>query len=284
LRYATGGVVGAVLVVLALVQVGSDGFLRAYAGAGTLPSRVPPAWSVAIYRLLDRVTPAPYVEETLAEAALARGDLRDAQRHAIALPPGPIRNDLLGRIALRSGEPLLAEEYFLVTPDIAAIDADVERRARRDPRAAYALEARFLVRLERLRTHPDAVAEGDWRMGLLAADLGYRSSSEERVRWMQRAVRCYERAVALAPYDERYLLSAGFQALLVGDLAAARAYFTRELRVDPRSADALAGLGMTALRSGDRASAVRYLNEARSIAPNDGAVRSLRRELRPDGR
>ena len=67
----------------------------------------------------DRLAPAAYVESTLAQRALERGDLAAAQRCALRLPASPNRDELLASIAEARGQGRLALEYSL-----AAFDSD----------------------------------------------------------------------------------------------------------------------------------------------------------------
>ncbi|HZV76601.1 MAG TPA: tetratricopeptide repeat protein [Candidatus Babeliales bacterium] len=282
MRWALGAIVAVTLVALGIVQLASDALSRNAAAEGTIPRAVSPALGIAVYRALDRLAPAPYVEEALAAQALDRGDADAAQRYAVRLPASPMRDELLARVALLRGRPLLAQEYFLAAPDPDAINSQAQALAFRDPAAAYALEGLLRTRLAHDRTHPDAVAQADWEMGLFANRQAWRQipgSALQRA-WLQRGFRDFDAAVALAPFSERYLVAAANQADLAGDRRRAQQLFGRAAEIDPLSADAIAGLGVVAWESGDRAGAQRYLARARAIDQGSLMVRALERDLR----
>lgn len=236
-----------------------------------------------MYRTLDRVAPAPYVETTLAEHALSSNDPAAALRYALRLPASPSRDELLGRIWRARGDDALAYEYFLAAPDVDAVQAEIERRASADPAAAYALERILAVRLARLQTHPDAVAEARWQMGLLANRRAWQElpGSPAQAAWLDRSMDAFEAAHDLAPLSEKYAIAAANQAILVGKLDRAETLFAQAADANPGSADALAGLGVTAYRRGDAATARAYLARARRIDPNALMVRALERDLQP---
>ncbi len=277
-----GAVVVALAVGLGAVQFASDAFNARAAAAGTLPRRIPAGFALAVYRALDRIAPAAYVETTLAEAALARGDAATAERYAIRTPASPVRDELLARIALSRGQAALAGEYFLAAPDPAAVEASAQVLASRDPAAGYALEHLLQIRLVRNGTHPDAVAEAYWQMGRLANREAWRQvpgGALQRV-WLTRALHDFESAVDLAPLSERYLVEAANQADLLRERPRAQALFGRAAAIDPASANALAGLGVIAWENGDRRTARGYLERARAIDPDALMVRALERDLR----
>jgi tetratricopeptide (TPR) repeat protein len=263
------------------IQLGSDALNARAAVPGTLPSRVPRSFGLAVYHLLDRVAPAPYVESTLAEQALQSGDPVLARSYALRLPSSPVRDELLARAWLAMGDGALAFEYFLAAPDAQAVDRTVDAIARRDPAEAYRLERLLEVRLAMLQTHPDLVAETQWRMGLLAGREAERFSHRSSAwrAWQERAMRSFASAVALAPLSDKYLLTAANEAMLLGQVDRARDYFAQALQADPASADATAGLGVVAYARGDRDDAVRYLERARALDPQAGMVRALERDL-----
>ncbi len=234
-----------------------------------------------IYRALDRVAPAPYVEATLARAALDDGDPAAALRYAMRLPPASERNELLARIALRESEPVLALEYFFAAPDIDAVQIRVDEIARHDPAGALELEERLRDRLADLQTHPDAVAEADWRMGVIASRASELARpGAERAAWNARALASYELAHSLAPFSSKYGLAAANQAYADGDGADASKFYRQTVEQDPGSADAVAGLGLIALEQGRRADAERYLTRARGIDRASPMAAVLERKLR----
>ena len=281
-RFALGAIVGALVVALGIVQLASDAFDSRAAVAGTLPRRVPVSFGLSIYRLLDRIAPAPYVETSLAQEALGRGDADAAERYAVRLPASPIRDELFARIALTRRQSVLSREYFLAAPDPDAIGTSAQALALRDPAAGYALERLLEVRLARSGTHPDAVAESYWQMGRLANRTAWRQlpgSALQRA-WLSRGLRDFEAAIRLAPLSERYVVEAANQADLLGERDRAQELFRQAVDIDPASADAVAGLGVMAWQNGDRRAASAYLARARALDPDALMVRALERDLR----
>jgi tetratricopeptide (TPR) repeat protein len=264
------------------VQLASDALHRNAAAPGTLPHVLSQQAALAVYRALDRVAPAPYVEETLARRALDGGDAAAAEQYAVRLPPSPVRDELLARVALARGQKRLALEYFLAAPDADAITAAAEALAQRDPEAAYELVRLLQIRLAMLGTHPDAVAEARWQMGGLANRQAWRQVPGSAVQraWLKRGLRDYEAAVTLAPLSERYVIADANQADLLGERERARALFAQAVAIDPGSAEAIAGLGVVAFESGDRNAAIIYLDRARAIDPTALMVRALERDLK----
>ncbi|HYL26569.1 MAG TPA: hypothetical protein VEW74_01975 [Candidatus Nitrosotalea sp.] len=280
-RVVIGAVAGALLLLLAAVQFASDAFAASAAAPGTLPTRIPTGYALAVYHVLDRVAPAPYVESTLAADALGHGDPAAAQRYAVRLPSSPVRDELLARIASARGESLLAREYLIAAPDPAGVAAIVERLAARRPQAAYELERVLQARLARSGTHPDATAEAEWQLGRLANRVAWHQvpgSAMQRA-WLRRALGHFEAAVVLAPLSERYLVEDANQADLLDDRARAAELFERSVAVNPSSADAIAGLGVIAWQRGDRGTAEQNLKRARAIDPKALMVRALERDL-----
>lgn len=123
------------LVALVFVQLASDSLDARAAASGTFPRRIPARFGDAVYGVLDRLAPAPYVESTLAQRALERGDVRSAQRYALRLPASPSRDELLASIAGARGQAQLALEYSLAAFDSDAVQAAAQRLAVTDPQA-----------------------------------------------------------------------------------------------------------------------------------------------------
>lgn len=282
LRAGTIVAIAAALAAFAAIQAASYSFDASLAAPGSLPTRIPQRFGLAVYRVLDRLAPAPYVESTLAANALSAGDTAAALRYALRLPASPARDELLGRIAQARGEAALALEYFLAAPDVDAVRSAANALAIADPAAAYALEGTLEVRLALLRTHPDGVAETYWRMGQFANQRAWREipGSPAQRAWLRRAMKNFQSAVDLAPLSGKFALVAANQAMLLGDLARAGALFGRAAATDPGSADAEAGLGTIAYQRGDVPAARAYLARARRLDPHSLMVRALERDLR----
>lgn len=246
-----------------------------------MPRHVSLRYALAVYRALDRIAPAPYVEIGLARQALQSDETDAAERYAVRLPRSPIRDELFAAIARQRAQPVLAVEYLLAAPDPDAIDRTAESLALRDPAAAYAMERLLEVRLARDGTHPDAVAQAYWEMGRFANRTAWRQipgSSRQRA-WLERGLGSFEAAAALAPFSERYLLEAANQADLLDERVQAQRFFARAADIDPASADAVAGLGVVAFQNGDRRAARAYLTQARRIDARALMVRALERDL-----
>ncbi len=255
------------LVTFGVIQAASDAFIRA---PGTFSSLVPRAFGLRVYEFLDRVAPAPYVDETLAEDALSHGELSRAQHYAVRLSASPRRDDLLGRIAQARGEALLAMEYYFAAPDIERMQSTLYGLLPVAPAQALDMERRFGAHLQTLRTHPDAVADSHWYAGIFA-DALHRP---------QEALREYRAAAQLAPFNVKYLIYGANEAWKVHADAEASALYRRGLAVNPACGDCLAGLGLIALRGGDRVTAQADAARARTVQPGSQMLRELDRELR----
>jgi hypothetical protein len=212
-RVVTCAVVALVLVALAVIQVASDAFAAPVAAPFSLPRYAPTPFALAVYQALDRAAPSDFVEATLAQYALQRGDVADAKRHAVRLAPSSTRDELLGQIALRRGDRGLALTYFLAAPDIGELQGET-------------------MRLAHLQTHPDAVAEADWIMGRIAQRVAARMPAA-RLAWLTRAREDDLAAATMAPFSEKYLLAIASAELRLGDRRAARRWYRRLRSVDP---------------------------------------------------
>lgn len=228
------------------------------------------ALGLRIYRALDNIAPAEFVSDTLGTDALAQGDLDVAQHYAVQMPAGERRDDLLARIAAARGDDVLAREYYFAATDVAAMQHEIARLARTNVPAALEAEARFRDELLALGTHPDAVAQSYWISGDFAASQNHYAT----------ALAFDRHALALAPLNMAYILSAASHAYFANDLPDAQHYFSRGIAVNPAGGDAYAGLGLVALREGDRARAHAYLEQARAIDPHAPTVASLAAALR----
>jgi tetratricopeptide (TPR) repeat protein len=273
--------IASVLVAFGTIQFASYSLNAQAAAPGTLPTRIAPSFGLAVYRALDFAAPAPFVLSTLATQALASGDLPSAQRYAVRLPASPIRDELLARISQARGDGQIAYEYYLAAPDVAAVQTAIEARERRDPAAAYALERVLEVRLARLTTHPDDVAEARFREGLIANQQAFREvpASRRQGFWLGRGMDAFVSAVDLAPLSDKYLIAAANQAMLLGNLDRAQSFFARAAGANPGSADALAGLGTIAYQRGDVAAARGFLERARRLDARALMVLALQRDL-----
>jgi tetratricopeptide (TPR) repeat protein len=261
--------VACAVIALALVQFASDA-LYARAAPQALVSYIPLAFGVRVYQAIDAIAPAAYVNDALADAMLQQSDPATALSYAVRMPPGSRRDALLARIAQAQGDDVLAGEYAFAADDVDAVQRDVARVARYNLPQALQLEARFRERLIAAGTHPDAVAES------YAISANYEA-------WLHRypaALALDAQALALAPLNMGYVLSAANNAYLSGDLADAQRLFEDGVSIDPAGGDAYAGLGLIALREGRRDRAQAYLQRARVVDPHAQMIPALEAALR----
>jgi tetratricopeptide (TPR) repeat protein len=261
--------VACAVIALALVQFASDA-LYARAAPQALVSHIPLAFGVQVYQAIDAIAPAAYVNDALADAMLQQSDPATALSYAVRMPPGSRRDALLARIAQAQGDDVLAGEYAFAADDVDAVQRDVARVARYNLPQALQLEARFRERLIAAGTHPDAVAES------YAISANYEA-------WLHRypaALALDAQALALAPLNMGYVLSAANNAYLSGDLADAQRLFEDGVSIDPAGGDAYAGLGLIALREGRRDRAQAYLQRARVVDPHAQMIPALEAALR----
>ncbi|MBC5829168.1 MAG: hypothetical protein GIW98_03120 [Candidatus Eremiobacteraeota bacterium] len=275
---ALRAVVACILGALALLQLGSMALFSDAASAGSFPARIKRSTGERIYQTLERFAPSDTVEAMLARDDLANNRLEDARRRIVRMSSGAQRSELQGQLASAQGKMDEALRAYLAADDVEALQFEVDRLARMGRAAdAYAFERRIVKHLATQTTHPDALAEAWWRLGQLASALATQSSGEA---WLRNGQKDYERALGLAPFSEKYLLAAGFQALALHNANAALMYFTRAIDVNPASAEAYAGLGKLALLAGDLARSRLYAERSRNLNPDTAVLRDLERRLR----
>ena len=233
-------------------------------------AHIPLEFGLRVYRAIDAIAPADYVNDALGEAALQQGDAAAALGYAVRMEAGSRRDGLLSRIAQAQGNDVLAGEYAFAADDVDAVQADVARIARYNLTQALQLEARFRARLIAAGTHPDAVA----------ASYAISANYETWLRRYPAALALDEQALALAPLNMGYLLSAANDAYLFGDFTDAQRLFERGVAIDPGGGDAYAGLGLIALHQGRRDRAQAYLQRARAVDPQAQMISALAAALR----
>lgn len=199
-----------------------------------------------------------------AGAAVHNGDVATAERLAAALPDDAETADLRGRIAQAHGDRAAAVQQYVRAGDVVRAQALIDELATTDPDRALADQALLVAAHQNDASAGEVTGEAWWRLGQLQAAAGYRNEAKRTAYWRQ-AEASYERALALAPNEETYLLAAGFQSLANGDVPAATRWYTHAAEVVPNSADAYAGLAWTAAASHDCARARDNLARARTL-------------------
>jgi tetratricopeptide (TPR) repeat protein len=277
-RLATAAAAAAGCAALGTLQVCSDALLRQYADPRAPLQRAPLSADAAA-AFAERYLPLPAVRLVLARRAVADRDLARAEMLVASLSVSRDREELAAELADLRGRHARAVDGYLAAGDWRALTSEVERLdGGGDYRAARTLQDHVVGRLERDATHPDALAEGWWRLGILDAECGEREPAARRS-WRLRSLVDYEYAVGLAPLSERYLLSAANEALTLREFETAARYFQRVLDVDPKGAQALVGLASVALARGDDSRARGYFERAREIDDQLPDVRRLARKF-----
>lgn len=199
-----------------------------------------------------------------AEAAVHDGDLATAERLAATLPDNAESADVRGRIAEAHGNRDAAVQLYIRAGDVVRAQALIDALATTQPDRALADQALLVAAHQDDASAGEVRGEAWWRLGQLQAAAGYRNPAQRTAYW-RKAEASYERALALAPNEETYLLAAGFQSLANGDAAAASRWYAHAADVVPNSADAYAGLAWTAAATHDCARARDALARARAL-------------------
>ena len=199
-----------------------------------------------------------------AKAAVHDGDLVTAERLAATLPDDAETADVRGRIAEARGDRDAAVQLYVRAGDVVRAQALIDKLATTDPNRALADQALLVAAHQDDARAGEVRGEAWWRLGQLQAAAGYRDPAQRTTYW-RKAESSYERALALAPNEETYVLAAGFQSLANGDVAAASRFYAHAADVVPNSADAYAGLAWTAAASHDCARARENLARARTL-------------------
>jgi tetratricopeptide (TPR) repeat protein len=247
----------ALAALLGAVQLASS---AAYGDLAVRPS-LPAALHAAAPALLR-----PFLgsAQARAEAAVHDGDLATAERLAAGLPNDAESADVRGRIAEAHGDREAAIQQYIRAGDVVRAQALIDALAATQPDRALADQALLVAAHANDANAGEVRGEAWWRLGQLQAAAGYRNPAQRTAYW-RKAETSYERALALAPNEETYLLAAGFQSLANGDVAAASRWYARAAEVVPNSADAYAGLAWTAAASHDCAHAREHLARARTL-------------------
>lgn len=266
------------MLVFALLQFASDAL---FARAGTnisLPARLSCDQGIRIYAALPFLPPA-YTAAPIVTCALQTGNLRLAETALAHLPPSQERSDLAGRVARVRGLRDEAARDFADAGDAPAVENRVDQLVRAgNILAAFRLEQALRNRMLLGMTHPNAVADSDWKLNVLATRLSRRLPSA-RWFWLGRALQYDREAVALSPYAERYCLAEGNRLLELGSVDLAERAFRQATQINPSSADALAGLGLAAIERGDLSSARKYEERAQLANPHSAMLLMVKQKL-----
>jgi tetratricopeptide (TPR) repeat protein len=257
IRTVVVALVLALTVLLGAVQLASS---AAYGDLAVRPS-LPAALHDRVPRLFRPLLGGSRAQ---AEAAVHDGDLDAGERLAALLPDDAETADVRGRIAEVRGERDAAVHWYVRAGDVVRAQALIDKLATTDPDRALADQALLVAAHQDDASAGEVRGEAWWRLGQLQAAAGYRDPARRADDW-RKAEASYERALALAPNEETYLLAAGFQSLANGDIAGASRWYTRAAEVVPNSADAFAGLAWTAAASHDCTRAREALARARAL-------------------
>ena len=247
----------ALTVLLGAVQLASS---AAYGDLAVRPS-LPAALHDRVPRLFRPLLGGARAQ---AQAAVHDGDLDTAERLAASLPDDAETADVRGRIAEARGQRDVAVHWYVRAGDVVRAQALIDKLATTDPDRALADQALLVAAHQDDANAGEVRGEAWWRLGQLQAAAGYRDPARRPEYW-HKAEASYDRALALAPNEETYLLAAGFQSLANGDVAAASRWYTHAADVVPNSADAYAGLAWTAAASLDCPRAREALARARTL-------------------
>lgn len=199
-----------------------------------------------------------------AAAAIHDGDVTTAEQMVATLPDDPETADLRGRIAEARRDRDAAIAFYVRAGDVVRAQSLIDALAAADPARALADQERLVAALHDDQGAGEVTGQAWWRLGELQAAAGYRDGARRQTYW-RAAETSYERALALAPNEETYLLAAGYQSLANGDAAASERFYKHAADVVPNSADAYAGLAWTAAARDDCTRARSALAKARAL-------------------
>jgi tetratricopeptide (TPR) repeat protein len=227
----------ALLVVLALVQLASS---TAYGDLATRPS-FPAFLHDAAPGLLRPFLGGPRAR---AAAAIHTGDLATAAQLVATLPDDPETADLRGRIAEARGERDAAIAAYIRAGDVVRAEALIDAIAKADPAAALTAQRALVAALPSDPSATEVVGDAWHHLAQFQALAGYSDPAHRTELWDE-AQRSFERALALAPNDETYLLTAAVQALMNGDTTDAARWFARAGEVRPNNPEVYSGMALT---------------------------------------
>jgi tetratricopeptide (TPR) repeat protein len=232
---------GVVALLLGCVQLAAMSLYGDLAQAPAIPLLIAPAVGIALGRPAASARAPAALRIAYAQALLHRGATAEAAALVENLPDGPDAADLRGQLAERHGDPGSALTWYARARDFERAQRLIDvRESAGDLEQARRLESELV---DVLGGYADAGvrARALWRLGQITQEQAVLDHVDPHVLEL-RALSWYERALALAPNEETYLLAAGQQALTIGDKPAAARYYRRALEAVPNSADARAGL------------------------------------------
>jgi hypothetical protein len=269
MRSLTLALLAAAAVFLGFVQVVSDVLARPAAQHASVLNFLPAHVANTLLLL-------PPQRLLAAREALADGNVALTQEAIAQLPPSPERFALEGGVAELRGDLHAAARRYAEANDYESLERVVlQADLKGEHLWALQLQRTLLVQLRDDRPHLDAFADAWWDLGRLEAEAGTRDP-----RAAHEALADFEHARALAPFNQKYVLSAAYQALALNELDRADALFSSSYDADPTSVHALAALGDIALARGHRARARTYLQRAQRLDAAAPDVERLAQQLR----
>lgn len=226
--------------------------------------------------------------------ALAALVLRPALGEESRTYSGPVKALLAAGCALAAGVYLFSFGYLAAvetqvwlhygkkTAALRAADAALEK----NPANSYMYFVRGMILLSAGK--PDA-AVGDLDRYLAANRgnsraffaVGHAYSQREQY---PRAIEYYTRAIELEPSNVNYLNSRGYNCILAGNYAAARADFAALLKIDPQYAPAWGNLGLVSASEGDYPKAIELLEKALGMDSSQAILKDLIAALKAEQR
>ncbi|HEY0798828.1 MAG TPA: tetratricopeptide repeat protein [Candidatus Baltobacteraceae bacterium] len=259
----------ALVLALGFTQVVSDGLARRAAQSISLVNFAPRPASGLLFE--------PAQQLLAAREAVQAGDVPAAREAIARLPPSRERTALKGGLAERAGDLTTAATCYLAAGAYESAEGIVERLDQTGARdAARRLQNEVLAGVRDDTTHLDAYAEAWWELGKLDSERG---AMESDARSSQAGLVDYQHAHALAPFNQKYMLSAAYQALSLNDVDLATGLFRAAYDADPTNVHALAALGGIALRRGDASAARSYLARAQRLNATSPDVEQLAHRL-----
>jgi len=107
---------------------------------------------------------------------------------------------------------------------------------------------------------------------LSAEDLNARGSGFDELGYYEKAVECYNQAIALDSHDPRFYMNRATARLALKDFEGALGDYQRAQALEPDAVDVLIGKGSLLVQKGDRENALACYRQAERIAPQEPLV------------